>query len=107
MFAKWIESDGRFAISIDDNGGKEISDDVLAALFEGQMAGKKIVPDADGYPVLQDPTPPSANQSILNQIVDLEATVTPRRLREAVLSADSGWLAGVNEQIAALRRRLS
>lgn len=41
------------------------------------------------------------------QIADLEATVTPRRIREAVLGIDGGWLADLNEQIAALRAQLT
>lgn len=44
--------------------------------------------------------------SIFNQIATLEATVTQRRLREATLGTDSGWLAGVDAQIAALRAQL-
>lgn len=36
----------------------EINKDEHAALFEGQSAGKKIVVDANGYPILQD-LPPS------------------------------------------------
>lgn len=36
-------------------------------------------------------------------IYALEATITPRRVREALLGADNGWLAAVDAQIAALR----
>lgn len=43
--------------------------------------------------------------AVLAQIRELEASVTPRRLREAVLG-DNGWLNGVNAQIAALRSSL-
>jgi hypothetical protein len=84
----------------------EITDAEHAALIAGQSTGKRIVPDANGVPVLQTLPEPSANQLILNQIGGLEATVTPRRLREAVLGTDGGWLAGVNTQIAALRAKL-
>lgn len=48
----------------------------------------------------------AANQTILDQITALEGTITPRRMREAVLGTDGGWLADVNNQIAALRAQL-
>lgn len=43
---------------------------------------------------------------IRNQIYALEGTVTPRRIREAVLGVDGGWLARVEAQIVALRGEL-
>lgn len=49
---------------------------------------------------------PSANQLILNQITALEASVTDRRIREAVLGVDNGWLKNLNNQIATLRSSL-
>ncbi|MDB4312229.1 hypothetical protein N9937_02240, partial [bacterium] len=39
-------------------------------------------------------------------IADLEAQVTPRRMREAVLGTDAGWLATKEAEIAALRAML-
>lgn len=50
---------------------------------------------------------PTANELIIRQITGLEATVTPRRIREAVLGIDNGWLAALNTQVAALRDGLS
>lgn len=44
------------------------------------------------------------NKVILKQISDLEITVTDRRLREAVLGTDNGWLTGINTQISNLRK---
>lgn len=41
-----------------------------------------------------------------NQIIALEATITPRRIREAVLGTDTGWLAEIEAHIAALRQQL-
>jgi hypothetical protein len=49
----------------------------------------------------------AAAASIKAQIIALEATATPRRLREAVLGTDSGWLGNLNTQITALRAQLS
>jgi hypothetical protein len=39
-------------------------------------------------------------------IAALEASVTPRRQREAILGADNGWLANVDLEIAELRGQL-
>ncbi|MBS1169508.1 MAG: hypothetical protein H6R01_426 [Burkholderiaceae bacterium] len=54
MFAKWLEADGRFAFSIEDSGGVEITDDEHAALMEGQSTGKRIIRGDNGYPALTD-----------------------------------------------------
>lgn len=50
---------------------------------------------------------PDASVAVLAQIRALEATVTPRRAREAILT-DAGrvWLANVESQIATLRASL-
>jgi hypothetical protein len=49
----------------------------------------------------------SGNDLIKLQIYNLEATITPRRLREATLSPDGlAWLTTVDAQIAALRAQL-
>ena len=45
-------------------------------------------------------------QNVLSQIAKLEASITPRRQREAILGIDNGWLADVNAQIVALRAKL-
>ena len=45
----------------------------------------------------------SAADSIRSEISSLEALVTDRRLREAVLGIDGGWLKNLNDQIATLR----
>lgn len=78
-----------------------------AALLEAQSNGKQIVPDENGNPVAVDPPPPSANDVIKAQIAALEASITNRRTREAILGADNGWLANVNQQIADLRVQLT
>lgn len=43
---------------------------------------------------------------VLQQIIDLEAHITQRRIREAILGIDNGWLADIEEQIATLREGL-
>lgn len=47
-----------------------------------------------------------SNESIKLQILLLEETVTERRIREAVLGTDDGWLKDLNAQVAALRAKL-
>lgn len=62
------------------------------------------------YEILEDdslmPPPPVPPRDILAEIVALEATITNRRQREAILDTDNGWLADVDSQIAALRALL-
>jgi hypothetical protein len=41
------------------------------------------------------------------KIAALEATITPRRTREAILGIDTTWLADVELQIGQLRQQLS
>lgn len=45
--------------------------------------------------------------TLLAQIAALEATQTPRRIRNAVAGTDGGWLASLETQIAALRAKLA
>lgn len=84
----------------------KITLDHHAALLKGNSLGQDIVPDANGYPVLTELTTPSKSQLALVKINKLEASVTQRRLREAVLGIDGGWLVAVNLQIEALRKSL-
>jgi uncharacterized protein with PIN domain len=51
-------------------------------------------------------TAKASEQNVLSQIAKLEATITLRRQREAILGTDNGWLADVNAQIVALRAKL-
>jgi len=46
-------------------------------------------------------------QEIIDQILALEAQVTQRRLREAALNIDSGWLREHEQGIQALREALA
>lgn len=45
-------------------------------------------------------------QEILSQITSIELSITERRIREAILGVDNGWLANVDAQIKALRSKL-
>jgi hypothetical protein len=44
---------------------------------------------------------------IKEKIANLEATITPRRTREAILAIDTTWLADVELQIEQLRQQLA
>lgn len=48
----------------------------------------------------------AAQQVIFEEIARLESEVTPRRIREAVLGTDGGWLANQEALIAAERSKL-
>lgn len=47
-----------------------------------------------------------AQAVVLASIARLEAAITPRRMREAVLGTDEGWLANQESLIAAERAKL-
>lgn len=81
----------------------EISKAQHSTLLDGQSRGMRIVAGADGYPVLAEALLPSAK----DQIASLEAGITQRRIREAVLGTDGGWLSAVEAQIAALRETIN
>jgi hypothetical protein len=59
-----------------------------------------------GWSEVDRPVDPSAGGAIpetLMKIFELENTMTLRRLREAILGIDGGWLKALDQQIAALR----
>ena len=80
----------------------EITEATHQSLLAGQTAGKRISGDANGNPVLVAVDGPSVQQ----QIDTLERSITPRRLREAVLTGDHTFITGVETQIVALRAQL-
>ena len=49
----------------------------------------------------------NASDKIKAEIAKLEASVTPRRQREAILAIDTTWLADIEIQIGQLRQHLS
>jgi hypothetical protein len=53
-----------------------------------------------------EPPPLTLEELIKREILAIEAQVTDRRVREAVLGLDEGWLAARNAEIAALRAQL-
>ena len=74
---------------------------MLAAQSMGKVLGVE-----GGEVVAHDAPNPPADELIKRQIVALESQQTPRRIREALLGTDNGWLAGIEAQIEALRAQL-
>jgi hypothetical protein len=58
-----------------------------------------------GWPEVPGPDAEAAPDQALAKIRELEATVTPRRLRESILGIDGGWLKALDAQIDALRSK--
>lgn len=81
MFAKFIEADGRFAFSLINNGGIEITDEEHAAFLSGQAQGKSIVADANGRPVLQDPPAPALAEVKAFALASIDAAAGAARAR--------------------------
>lgn len=48
----------------------------------------------------------ATKRSITNQITTLEASITNRRIREAIRGSGKQWLDGIDDQIVALRAQL-
>lgn len=69
-------------------------------LFDDYATPQQLAAAFSGYTAAVDV------QSIKQQISVLEASATPRRVREAVLGTDNGWLAALNTEIATLRGQI-
>lgn len=74
--------------------------------FVAWESGQWKVKDIPTAPPPEPPDPLTGNSLILSQIAEKESTITQRRLREAVLGIDGGWLAAKDTEIAALRDQL-
>ena len=81
-----------FAYEIDGS-----QDDLIATAIEKEWVE---------LPVWPLPTELTASEKTLADIAALEAKITDRRMREAVLGQDGGWLADINAQITELRGAL-
>ncbi|MBH2034569.1 MAG: hypothetical protein I8H73_17075 [Pseudomonadales bacterium] len=76
FFAKWVEADGRFMFSDEDNGGVEIAAEQHAELFALHPVAMVIVPDADGRPVLvAEPKPKLSTEEV--EALRLQAYANP------------------------------
>lgn len=66
-------------------------------------AGSIAITDEEAEALRPQPDPAEV---IKAQIAALEATITPRRLREALMTGDNSFIVGVDAEIAALRAQL-
>lgn len=86
------------------NDTVDVSHEYHSELMEAQAQGKVIAYDKKSKkPVASDPDPIPESDLIKMQIAELESKVTDRRLREALLGIDDGWLLNINSQISELR----
>lgn len=68
--------------------------------------GFVIVPDNTGCGMMWDGYKLSIPTVVLTeqeQIIELERQITPRRVREAILGTDNGWLVEIERKISVLR----
>jgi hypothetical protein len=76
--------------------------------YEEDGSQDHLIP-ADSVPATDEQVNASQNPALTPEqvrnaaISKIESQITPRRLREAVLGTDGGWLANAEAQIAALR----
>lgn len=80
-----------------------ITDEHYQAMMQAQHDGKQIVAGKDGLPVAITPVI-DPQTAIKQQISALERAITPRRLREAILGIDDGWLKAQDGMIKTLRK---
>jgi hypothetical protein len=81
-----------------------LTTDLTPPSFNPQVGGC-FFKDGD-WVIVDAETHPTLKEIALQKIAMLEQSVTQRRLREATLLTDSGWLAKVDSQIAELRGQL-
>lgn len=69
-------------------------------------AGSVKISDDEANTIINGLNALSPADEIKMQIMVLESSITPRRMREAVLGIDNGWLADIENQIVQLRAQL-
>lgn len=89
-----------------DNSLHFLSDEDIANGGEALLPPGSVAISDEEHAELSKPAPLTGNALILSQIATLEAYVPPRRMREAALGTDNGWLKGVDAQITTLRKSL-
>ena len=82
-------------------------EDIAKGWVETLPAGSVQCTDEEAEQLRQALLPkPTQADLIRQQIVELEVKQSDRRIREAVLGIDGGWLANLNGQIESLRAQL-
>lgn len=84
----------------------EISESLYKTLLLEQASGKAIAVGDSGIPKVEDRPAPTSREVAIRKIAELESKITIRRLREAVLQTDGGWLNEIESQIKILRATL-
>lgn len=85
----------------------EISDEIYGNVCANRPVDKILSADENGFPILVDIDPPSESDIAKRQIAEIEASITDRRLREAMLSTTGkSWLAARDSEIAELRAKI-
>ena len=75
--------------------------------FTGESWTVEGIPAAVATEIVDQPTQtPTPAQITIAKIAALESSVNDRRLREAVLGIDGGWLKALNDQVSELRAQL-
>lgn len=78
IYAKWIEADGRFAFSPDNNGGVTIESARHIELLDALAAGKQLNPDGNGAPTITEPAAHVPTADELCQRIDTAADAARR-----------------------------
>lgn len=86
----------------------QVTDLEHKALVNAQSEGKVISFDeTTQMPIAVEYKQISVNDALKISIARLEQTITPRRMREALLGVDDGWLSDIDQQISDLRAQLT
>ena len=97
---------GGLMLAYNFNGGcRMISDS--AELLPGEVARPEGVSPEELEAIFPGVTGRRRVQEALRQLEALEAMITPRRLREAILGVDGGWLANMERRIGECRESLA
>ena len=88
------------------DGSIEISEEVYEQVLGFRSSGFLVSVSTDGTITTKKPQISEADIVKL-QIIELEKTQTARRMREAVLGVDGGWMENLDAQISALRAQLN
>lgn len=96
--AKWLYSDDGFACRYNQ------PDNI--AVLPGEVAFNQPATADQLANAFSNYNKRAQNTAILQQITILEATITTRRMREAALGTDAGWMKALDTQIVTLRSQL-
>ncbi|WP_333983516.1 phage tail protein [Ectopseudomonas khazarica] len=112
IYAKWIEADGRFAFSPDDNGGVAIESARHIELLDALAAGKHLTADGNGAPAISEPAAYAPTVDELCQRIDTAADAARRAVAgdplraveydRARLAAEQFAAAGYQSEVPAM-----